>query len=99
MQRHIQDIDFYLEIEDRFNCSGMCKPSLFYFTRDLAEGPPVDTCLVHMKQFLSSSSRSFATVSVLTGVTALFLFLFHFGLYCRPIESSEEGNAYANNEH
>lgn len=72
-------------MEDDFNCSGMCSPSLFYFTRPLEEGPPQKTCLFSMKNALTNSSRSFAYTSVLTGVTALFLFFMHFSLYCRPV--------------
>ena len=38
---------------------------------------------------LSSQSYAFAVNSVLAGVTAFFMFLFHFGLYCRPIPAEE----------
>lgn len=29
-----------LQLEDHFNCSGMCKPSLFYYSKNLDQGPP-----------------------------------------------------------
>jgi len=42
---------------------------------------------------LSSQSKAFGLNSVLTGVTAFFMFLFHFGLYCRPLpEEYKEPN-------
>ena len=44
----------YREIEDAFNCSGMFKPALFYFSKDLHEGPPTETCIVHFKELISS---------------------------------------------
>lgn len=76
--------EVYLKLEDAYSCSGMCKPSLFYFGKDLDQGPPEQTCLKHFKELLSNESRAFAISSVLCGVTALFIFLTHCGLYSRP---------------
>ena len=35
----------YAHIEDLFECSGMCEPGLFYYTRPISEGYPTKTCL------------------------------------------------------
>lgn len=32
-------------IEDRYKCSGLCTPSLFYLTLSVKEGPPTQACL------------------------------------------------------
>ena len=79
-----RELEFYWDLEDYYNCSGMCQTSLFYFSKDLDDGPPKETCLIHLKGFLSGASRSFAITSVLTGVVALFQFFFHICLYSRP---------------
>lgn len=79
--------EVYLKLEDTYNCSGMCKPALFYFGKDLDQGPPKETCLAHFKNLISDESRAFAICSVLNGVVALFLFLTHCGLYNRPQDS------------
>ena len=48
-RRLMKDIKVYLEMEDQFNCSGMCRKSLFYFGRNITEMPtpkkPVFTML------------------------------------------------------
>lgn len=88
MEHHVEELDYFLNLEDEYECSGMCKPALFYFGRNLDEGPPKKTCLLASKQFFSAASRSFAITSVLTGVVALFQFFFHFCLYCRPAPPS-----------
>jgi hypothetical protein len=31
----ILELLLYFKIEDDFNCSGMCKTGLFYFTKDI----------------------------------------------------------------
>ena len=36
----VYDNEFAGEIEDEFDCSGMCRPALFYFTRPLSDGMP-----------------------------------------------------------
>lgn len=89
MEKYLKEIDWYLILEDEYDCSGMCKPSLFYFSKDLAVGPPKQTCLLATKKYMSTSSGSFAVTSTMTGVTALFLFFFHFCLYCRPPAEDE----------
>ena len=38
--KHFDEMELYEGLEDEYNCSGMCKPSLFYFSRPLHEGRP-----------------------------------------------------------
>lgn len=37
MPERIEDLEIYLGIEDMFDCSGMCRPSLFYFGKNITE--------------------------------------------------------------
>ena len=83
--RQFREIKFYLRLEDKHQCSGMCEPSLFYFGKDLHEGPPGKTCFTPLKDFLSGSANSFAFLSIITGVLALLQFWLHFFLYNRPM--------------
>ena len=76
--------DLYQEMEDTFGCSGMCRPGLFFFDKPLHMGAPEETCLHTFKAVLDKSARPFATSTLLAGITGLFLFLCHFGLYFRP---------------
>lgn len=72
-------------MEDDYNCSGMCYPGLFYFTNPISYGPPKDTCMNVFLTHMNNEARSFAVIQILTGSLCLGLFLFHFGLYQRPL--------------
>ena len=45
----------YAHIEDLFGCSGMCRPSLFYYGRPISEGYPEKTCLAELHEYLAES--------------------------------------------
>jgi len=51
---HMSELDIYQSFEDDFDCSGICKPGLFYFGRNTADGPPKKTCLKHFKSAFSN---------------------------------------------
>lgn len=86
----LKNVNMYAHIEDLFECSGMCRPSLFYFGLPLTMGYPEETCIHHFKEYLDSSAGNFAKASVLTGLIFLFIFFMHFGLYCRDKDHLEE---------
>lgn len=78
------EIEIYSLLEENLQCSGMCSPSLFYFSRDISEGPPKSTCLIKFKHYMAFLLDAYAASSILCGLTTVILFLLHFGLYCRP---------------
>lgn len=42
---HRDEWSLYQFLEDEFNCSGICRPGLFYFDNPISYGPPESTCL------------------------------------------------------
>jgi len=76
-------IEMYAEIEDMFDCSGMCRPALFYFGRSINDGYPLETCLMSLKEYLDNEAGSYGDTTYFTAMVALFLFFLHFGLYFR----------------
>ena len=74
-------LSFYTQAENIFECSGMCRPALFYHTLPITEGYPKQTCLQEMKQFVDDGAVDFAKSAVTTGVLCLILFILHFGFY------------------
>ena len=38
--REQRELDLYNNLESKFECSGMCQSGLFFFTKELHEGPP-----------------------------------------------------------
>lgn len=82
----LKHIEQYSHIEDLFECSGMCRPALFYFGRPISEGYPEKTCLAELKEYLDEGAENFASASVGTAFFCLWIFFLHFGLYCRSKE-------------
>lgn len=87
---YLQNYELYVQIEDAFQCSGMFTPALFYFGKDLHEGPPKETCAKHFKRMISQPARIFATSSVLAGILSLILVMTHCGYYSRPRKTKKD---------
>lgn len=79
-------LDMYQEIEDRYDCSGMCRPSLFYFGLSIDNGYPRETCLMEFKEYLDNNSASYAGATNIAGLLSLFMWFLHFGFYFRQKE-------------
>ena len=71
----------YQEIEDKFQCSGMCRPSLFYFGVSINEGYPDETCLMQFKEYLDKHAQSYGYTCYITAILTLIIWLLHFGFY------------------
>ena len=78
-------------IEEKFECSGMCRRSLFYFGRDITEypKPPQQTCLVDLVHYVKSESVHFSNTAMLSGTVAIILVVLHFQLYCKKAPEQE----------
>jgi len=81
---------FYTKMEEMFQCSGMCRPALFYHSLPVSEGYPVQTCVQEYKEFIDDGGINFARSSVATGVMCLLIFLVHLRFYCvRPVDEKD----------
>jgi len=81
---HLREIEFYRELEDELNCSGICKPSLFYYSLELENGPTTQTCLIPLREEIFKYADTFGVGSIIAGINALIMFLLHFCLHQRP---------------
>lgn len=48
-------VEILFDIEDEFDCSGICKPALFFHAKDIAHGPPLQSCITPMVEYITSS--------------------------------------------
>lgn len=79
----VADIKVYLDMEDQFKCSGMCRKSLFYFGRSITEhGFPEETCLHHARKYMMENGVPYTTCCVLLAITGLWMFMVSFCM-CR----------------
>lgn len=85
-------LDMYQEIEDTYDCSGMCRPSLFYFGVSIDKGYPRETCLMEFKEYLDNNSAAYAGATNITGLLCLFIWFLHFGFYFRQKEEYAQNN-------
>lgn len=90
--RLYDELEIYSILEEELSCSGMCERSLFYFSRNITEGAPKQTCLLKFKSYMEFLTQAYGATSILCGMCILVMFLLHFCLYCRP---SPEYNKYA----
>jgi len=88
--KSLSHLSTYTSLEEMFECSGMCRPALFYHSLPVSEGYPMQTCIQELKEFVDDGAVSFAQTSVVTGVLSLVLFLMHFRFYFIEPENTEE---------
>ena len=82
--------EFVQQIEDDFDCSGLCRPALFYMTRSIEQGKPKKTCMKVLTTVISEAASPFGNSCVIAAVAGLISWILHFGLYCRPQEASTD---------
>jgi hypothetical protein len=80
----IADNDFVEELEEEYDCSGLCRPPLFWLTKSIEEGKPKKTCLTVVSDIIHEAATPYSNSCIIGAVTALFAWMLHFGLYCRP---------------
>ena len=76
MAERLEDLQMYLEMENMFKCSGMCKPSLFYFGKNINEDAfPDNTCLFDLKKYMLEEALPYSMSCVLLSIVSLWLVL------------------------
>jgi len=61
--------------ESKYECSGICNTSLFYYELDLSEGIPKTTCLAHVKEEIEGSLTYLGVTSLIIGVICLLIWV------------------------
>lgn len=75
--------DWMTFFERELNCAGVCKLSLFSWTKSIEAGRPTKTCLNGIRDELRSNFIGFAVCSLITGVLLLLIFLCQYCLWRR----------------
>lgn len=67
--------------ESKYQCSGVCTPSLFYYSLDLSEGIPKTTCLSHVKEEIGDSLSYLGITAVACGVVMFLIWCCQYSLW------------------
>lgn len=70
-------------LESKYTCSGICEPGLFYFSLDVTEGIPDQTCLAYAKDEIGSSLSYMGITSMVCGIVCFFIWLCQYALWRR----------------
>ena len=68
----------------------MCNKGLFFFSRNVTEGPPEQTCMKSIHTYLVENGSGLGGMSTFIGLLSLWCFGVHFFLYCKGGKSGHE---------
>jgi len=54
--------------EQKYACSGICNPALYYYSIPISKGAPTTPCLVFLRKEIGDSLIYLGVVSVLGGI-------------------------------
>lgn len=64
---------FLIHIEKEFNCAGICQPPLFYYSKNVNNGPPKEACVVLMVNDIAPGLSKLGGVLTVSGVLILLM--------------------------
>ena len=64
-------MDFSSYFEEAYQCSGLCTPSLFYYSLDVSVGVPKEPCLLNLKDEISNNLSYMGIAGILSGIIML----------------------------
>jgi len=76
--------------EQKYECSGICESSLFYYELDLTAGRPKTTCLLHVKEEVEGSLTYLGITSVIIGVICLLIWVCQYSLWCNYTDKDSD---------
>jgi hypothetical protein len=68
-------------LEESFNCSGLCQAPTFWISRSVDLGPPPNACVFNLKDRFNKSGGALAYATAATTFIIFCIFIVHYGLY------------------
>jgi len=72
-------------LEAKTSCSGLCRPALFFFTKNISTTPNVG-CI---NQVLNNAATGYTvpgTITIIASIVMLVIFIFQYCLWCEKKE-------------
>jgi len=79
--------------ENKYSCSGVCSPGLFYYSLDLSAGIPKEKCLAQLNNEIGSSITYLGITGLVTGALMFLIWIFQ---YCLWRSDWKEKHPYQN---
>ncbi len=62
--------------ESKYTCSGICNPSLFYWSLNLDKGLPTTNCLGYLKSEIGNNMNYLGVTAIVVGGILFFIWIF-----------------------
>jgi len=72
-------------MEKKSGCSAMCRPGLFYFTKDISTAPRIG-CISYVLNDASTGYTVPGTITIIASIVMFVIFLFQYCLWCEKKE-------------
>jgi len=86
--------------EQKYTCSGVCRPAFFFYSLPLSTGLPSENCLTYMKNEIGDSLKYLGLASTICGLVILLIFICQYALWCNYEDTTVPKNRsdlYSNN--
>ena len=77
--------------ENKYACSGICNPGIFYWTLNIDKGIPTTNCIGYLKQEIGDNMNYLGVTAIVVGGILFFIWIFQ---YCLWKRFPEEGSMY-----
>lgn len=74
-------------IETEFDCAGICSPPLFYYSKNISNGPPKRGCIKLMVAEIAPALSSLGQVLIVSGVLIILMIFCALPICCLKNES------------
>jgi hypothetical protein len=87
-------MDILGELEDKYDCASVCEVPLFYITRDISEGRPLQECAAGIYHSMKGSYRAEAAFSIILSLVLWTAMTCALMIGCGPdlSEPEDDGN-------
>ena len=83
--------------EQKYKCSGICSPFLFYYSQSLSEGIPSSSCLTHAKSEIGDSLTYLGAATLVIGVICMLIWVCQYALWCKYEDEEDDKNGHNRN--
>jgi hypothetical protein len=88
----VEYLDYFGDIEDEFNCSGMCVLQTKYYFSDINNGIPEKVCLDSIKDdLILGEVQGYGIGYTVAGCLLVMVWFVQYGLCCRKNLNAEKG--------